>query len=215
MAAAVKNKLHVIPLAGVVLACLATPGLAPAQNAASGIQRCQAADGTAIYTDKACAALGATSTPMRGELLNRLAGAAPATVTNASGIRPATTVARRSPASGCARSPTQLAMDLQGAWGLGDVNRIAESYHWAGLGSSEARSIMQRLERLADRTLWEAQFFDARIGGGMMQFADASAPAGMSNASAGVMQLVFDEGPGNHVQDLQVQRYNGCYFVRF
>lgn len=212
------NRIPLLLSAGIVLSLVAAPAPAPAQSAGTGIQRCVGDDGTAIYTDKACAALGAAAVPMRGELLNRLVSsdmAGGALVAGASAAPPQVGIARRSPASGCARTPTQLAMDLHGAWALGDVNRIAESYHWAGLGSDQGRSIMQRLERLAGQTLWNAEFFDARIGSGMMQFADASAPAGTSNGTVGVMQLVFDDGAGSHVQDLQVHRYNGCYFVRF
>src|SRR3546814_7694973 len=74
------------------------------------------------------------------------------------------------------RSSTQLSMDLQGAWALGDVNRIAESYHWVGLGTGQARTIMQRLDRLAEQPLWQAHYFDARIGGAM-HYADAAAGA--------------------------------------
>jgi len=212
------NRISLLAAAGLVLSFVAAPAPAPAQDAGTGIQRCVGDDGTAIYTDKACTALGATASPMRGELLNRLVhtggGGAGGAMTTPDTPLPAA-IARRSPASGCARTPTQLAMDLHGAWALGDVNRIAESYHWAGLGADQGRSIMQRLERLAGQTLWDAEFFDARIGSGMMQFADASAPAATSNATVGVMQLVFDDGAGSRVQDLQVQRYNGCYFVRF
>ncbi len=194
------------------LAAIAVPAMGPVWAEGAGIQRCEAPDGTAIYTDKACAALGATAMPMSGELLTRLSYADDDSETGVFGSRRAPTVARRSAASGCARSSTQLTMDLQGAWALGDVNRIAESYHWVGLGSSQANAIMQRLERLAGQPLWQAHYFDARIGGGMLQFADASAAA---PASAGMMQLVFDDGASRRVQDFDVRRYHGCYFVEF
>lgn len=203
--------------AAAVLAAAAAPCDAPAQSA--GIQRCLAPDGTAIYTDKACAAFGAQAAPMSGELVNRLVydGGDDSGIAFAGSVagRSAPAVARRSAASGCARSPTQLAMDLHGAWGLGDVNRIAESYHWVGMGSTQARSVMERLDRLSARTLWDTQFFDARIGSGAMQFADASASPAARDGSVGIMQLVFDDGTGQRVQDLEVRRYHGCYFVRF
>jgi hypothetical protein len=209
------NRLPLLLSAGIALSLVAVPAPLPAQSAGTGIQRCVADDGTAIYTDKACGAFGATAAPIRGELLNRLASTDTGADTPIATAPAAVGIARRSPASGCARTPTQLAMDLHGAWALGDVNRIAESYHWAGMDADQGRSIMQRLERLAGQTLWDTEFFDARIGSGMLQFADASAPAATSNATVGVMQLVFDDGATSRVQDLQVQRYNGCYFVRF
>lgn len=206
-----------IPLAATVLAALAMPGVAPAQggNLQDGIQRCEAPDGTTIYTDKACAALGATASPMSGTLLTRLAYAhASDAVFNAGAAQAqrAPAGARRSAASGCARSSTQLTMDLQGSWALGDVNRIAESYHWVGLSQNQARSVMDRLERLAEQSLWQARFFDARIGGGMMQLADASAS---SVQGAGVMQLIFGDDDSRQMQNFDVERYHGCYFVQF
>ncbi|MGY0799266.1 hypothetical protein ACW7G0_09465 [Lysobacter sp. A286] len=212
------NRHSLILLAATVLGALAMPGVAPAQggNLQDGIQRCEAPDGTQIYTDKACATFGATAMPMSGELLTRLAsdnagddGAAHAVF----GGRRAPAVARRSAASGCARSSTQLSMDLQGAWALGDVNRIAESYHWVGLDSGQTRSIMQRLGHLAEQPLWQAHYFDARIGGGMMQLADAS--GGANHSDVGVMQLVFGDDASRQVQDFKVRRYHGCYFVQF
>lgn len=197
-----------------LMAMALAPRSAPAQEGGGGIQRCEAPDGTAIYTDKACSALGATAAPMSGGLLTRLASDNDrgGLDTGAFGNRRVTAAARRSAASGCARSTTQLSMDLQGAWASGDVNRIAESYHWPEMGSDQAGSVMQRLERLAAQPLWQAHYFDARIGGGTMQLADASTAA---SPSVGVMQLVFGDGSPRQVQDLQVRRYHGCYFVHF
>ncbi|MGQ4661550.1 hypothetical protein [Lysobacter sp. F6437] len=209
------KKLTLTALGATLLAALAVPGLAPAQGGGSGIQRCEAPDGTAIYTDKACAAFGATATPIPGELLTRLASDTHAgpEAHGVFGNRRAPAIARRSAASGCARSTTQLSMDLQGAWALGDVNRIAESYHWVGLDTGQARSIMQRLGRLAGQPLWQAHYFDARIGGGVMQLADASGSTALGDA--GVMQLVLGDDGSRQVQDFEVRRYHGCYFVHF
>lgn len=194
-------------------AAFAIAGEASAQDSGStGIQRCEAPDGSAIYTDKACATFGAVAKPLSHALLTRLAYADDSADAGVFGRRRAPEVARRSAASGCARSSTQLSMDLQGAWALGDVNRIAESYHWAGLDSGQARAIMQRLERLAEQPLWQAHYFDAYIGDGMLQLADASAEV---SSSAGVMQLVFEDGASPRVQDFDVRRYRGCYFVQF
>ena len=206
------NRLSLSTLVATLLAAMAMPTAAPVQAAGNGIQHCVAPDGTAIYTDRACASMGATAAPISGELMSRLVSDTTSDEPNdpAYAARPTPAVARRSAASGCARSATQLSMDLQGAWALGDVNRIAESYHWVGLDTDQARSIMQRLDRLSAQQLWQAHYFDARIGG-FGQFADASGPV---DGSAGVMQLVFGEGGSQRVQDFTVTRYHGCYFVR-
>ncbi|GAB3729030.1 hypothetical protein GCM10028862_07090 [Luteimonas pelagia] len=200
-------------------------------HAATGIQRCEAADGSVVYTDKPCGAFGATATPMSGELMTRVARIAREESLRAPQGTPGTgahadaasflpgqdapvgnTTARRSASDGCARTPTQLAMDLRGSFALRDVNRIAESYHWAGMGSDQAKGVMARLEQLATDPLMDTQFFDATISLG--GFADASGSSGGSS-SGGIMQLMFGEGGVSRVVDMDVERYQGCYFVRF
>jgi len=205
-----------LPLVTFTLTLLAAslPLTTPAQ-AGAGIQRCEAPDGTFVYTDKACAALGATARPLPSEVLNRIAreeANSPPSPEYAGATSPTVVapIARRSAAAGCARSPTQLSMDLRGSLALGDVNRLAESYHWVGMTQSQSKPIMQKLERLASQPLEGMQFFDAQIGPGGVQLASA----GSSNAAAGVMQLRFG-GELRQVLDFEVARYSGCYFIRF
>lgn len=225
--ASIDNKLTLpLALGGLALASLLTASalsLIPDAHAATGIQRCIAADGTPIYTDKPCTVLDAQRAPISGELLSRIArdeaahAADGLLVGDVDGSPRATPqVARRSAASGCARTPTQLTMDLQGAWALGDVNRIAESYHWVGLSHRNGQQIMQQLDRLATHSLLQAEYFDAQIGSGSMQLADASsADASGASGAAGVLQVMFADGGSRTVQDFEVERYRGCYFIRF
>ena len=214
-------------------AVVATAGLAPGSPAtgqarASDIQRCLAKDGTTLYTDKPCAALGAEAMPMPAALHARLDDARDAEM-GAGGmgggyvdaslpLSPAGTsarpmAARRSPAAGCARSPTQLAMDLQGAFALGDVNRIAESYHWVGMDQPSATAVMQRLERMGRSTVVDTRYYDASItSSGIGSWADAGATLA---SSSGVLQVTLGGEGGAAVVDFDVERYEGCYFVRF
>ncbi|MGH8076530.1 MAG: hypothetical protein ACREPE_04290 [Lysobacter sp.] len=205
-----------LPLAAfaVTLLTAALPLTTPVQ-AGTGIQRCQVADGTVVYTDKACAAFGAAPRPLPSDVLNRIAREEARTSPSSSypdaAASNAIAVARRSPAAGCARTPTQLSMDLRGSLALRDVNRLAESYHWVGMTHAQSKPIMQKLERLAPQPLEEVHFLDAQIGTGGMQLADATA----SNAAVtGVMQLRFG-GELRQVLDFNVERYAGCYFIRF
>lgn len=205
-------------LASALVLSLAALPVAPAVNAsANGIQRCQAPDGTTVYTDKPCGMFGAQATPMSGELLTRLAREDATTGDDFTyadtSITTSAAVGRRSPVSGCARSATQLSMDLQGALALGDVNRVAESYHWAGMSNSQGQATMERLDRLTAQPLVHAQYFNAQIGG-FDSFADTSAPLSSSGA-AGIMQLSFGHGATRTVVDFDVQQHQGCYFVRF
>jgi hypothetical protein len=114
---------------------------------------------------------------------------------------------RRSPVEGCARSPRQLSLDLQGALALHDINRLAESFHWVGMTHRQSHRVMDRLRQLSDQPLRGAQYFNAQIGP-----AD-SAPPGSD--SAGMLQLLLAGSSGASIVDLDVRRYSGCYFVSF
>lgn len=198
------------------LLAAAVPAPIPA-DAAPIIQRCQSAEGEVIYTDVGCVALGAKSLPMRSELLARIAREETLNADSGEGAERIRGLApfpppRRAAAEGCARTSTQLAMDLQGAVAMGDVNRIAESYHWAGLSGSQARHILDRLERLGAHALVQARFYDATIGGSDLQLASAGPDM---TGNSGVMQLTYEQDGSVHAVDLDVHRYRGCYFVRF
>jgi hypothetical protein len=225
------NKSLAAVAATFVLFSMAAPMSAPVE-AASGIQRCESADGTLVYTDKGCAVFDAKPTPMSGELLTRIAheealsaraGGVTGTVDAALPLDTGTTasaaIGRRSPASGCARTPTQLQMDLHGALALGNVNRIAESYHWVGMSSKAGERTLDRLQHLVGRHVVDSRYYDAQIGfADSTGFADAAtllADASGGNGDAGMLQLVLGDDGGRSVVDFDVHKYAGCYFVSF
>ena len=212
------RKLPVAAFSLTLLAAAMLPVAQPVQAAATGLQRCEGANGEVVYTDRACASFGAAAVPMSGELLTRIAYEEAKTFEDASlapidgRVAPsAVAPARRSAHAGCARTPTQLSMDLQGALALGDVNRVAESYHWVGMGHRQAQQVLARLDDLTRRPVVHAQYFNAQIGGAL-EMADASSSA---PAAGGMLQVMFGEGSARRVVDFDVQRYAGCYFVRF
>ena len=198
-------------------------------SASSGIQRCVASDGTAIYTDRACPAFGAKALPLPGELLGRIAAeearhadsSAPATLGAAADVIGADAMVypapagRRSPQSGCARSKQQLLTDLRGSFALHDVNRLAESYHWVGKSNRQAQQQMLQLERMVELSLQQARLFDAAIS---MAGMDAGDPYARDEAQparpTGNLQLTLAKGARLQVIDLNVTRYAGCYFAR-
>lgn len=203
-----------LPSAAFALTLLAAslPLSSPLQ-AGTAVQRCQSADGGVVYTDQACAALGASSRPLPSDLLNRIAredaNTAPMPALRAVAGPTRNGLARRSPTAGCARTPTQLSMDLRASLAIADVNRLAESHHWVGMSQAQSQPIMQRLERLSLQPLADVHYFDAQSGPGGMQLADA----GHVLAASDVIQLTF-EGQ-RPALDLGVERYAGCYFVKF
>ena len=214
-------------IAGFALAACA--GLLPVPQrvlaAPSAVQQCQTRDGGSVYTDKPCRSLGAQSVPMRGELITQIlregrreaaiSGVEVATIPVSLETRSAAreAIGRRSAAGGCARTPTQLAMDVRGAFALGDVNRIAESYHWVGISQSAANATMQRLDRLAKQSVVDTHYYDAQFTSSTwIASADDRTDFG---GDAGVLQVQFGEGAVGNVQDFDVERYAGCYFIRF
>ena len=209
------------------LMLLAAP-LSPPVAASSAMRRCQASDGALIYTDKPCAAFAADSVAMPSDLRFRIASetshenalASMAGSADAATSPPNAVPASRRPlAAGCARTPTQLTMDLRAALMLGDVNRVAESYHWAGMSSRQGKRTLERLQHLIGKPTVRAHYYDAQI-----SFAPTSPdedgawfPASSSGigGGSGVLQLVLGEGASASLVDFDVERYAGCFFVKF
>lgn len=192
--------------------------LAPAPaplHAASAILRCRSADGTLVYTDKACGAFGAKAVPISGDLLGRIyrdEARYGSDDTSATADGPLPPVVRRSARGGCARTPTQLAMDLRGALALGDVNRVAESYHWVGMSSRQGERVLDRLQGLTGKPVLDGHYFDAQIGdAGAVLASNDNAIGG----DAGMLQLVLGGGDARSAIDFDVHKYAGCYFVTF
>jgi hypothetical protein len=206
-------------IATVAMAGLPSPE--PAQ-ASTALQRCMTSSGEEIYTDRSCAAFRAESAPIPAPMMTRLARTFSAGDDAKGGeaigadIPTTTPVSRRSPAAGCARTPQQLEADLRGSLMLGDVNRIAESYHWVGLGTDDSERILARLETMADQQVRDSHYFDARISAASFGdlYADASGALPAASGNAGTLQLQLGRSSIQLV-DLSVERYSGCYFVRF
>ena len=208
------------------IAMVVLPAVPQSAEAGTGVLRCEMPDGTSLYTNKACGAFGAKSSPLSAEVLGRIAreqrhedtlaaaqyGPDADLIANNAG-NPASVVPTRRPvARGCATTPQQLALDLQGSVALRDVNRVAESFDWAGMGNAQAQRIMSRLEQLAQRDVRDAEYFDASIGQGAL-FADAGIAT--SDGAAGLLQVTLDAGNGDAIVDFDVRRDKGCYFLRY
>src|SRR5690606_8073471 len=106
--------------------------LALAAPAQSQIRRCVTGDGSHVYTDRACADLGASERmPRRGP------GSAGGRV-----IR-----------HDCSRRLQDLVFELTAAIDSRDVNRLAGIYHWPGTSSRTGYAIMGRLDAIVNRPL--------------------------------------------------------------
>ena len=115
------------PVLMLLLATTAWAGVAHAQ-----VRRCALPDGTTVYTDQACVALGASER-------------VPRSGSGTSGVR-----AHR---GGCARNLQDLVYEMTTAIDAGDVNRLAGVYHWVGVSATSAVGLMDRLDVVAHRPL--------------------------------------------------------------
>lgn len=219
-----------------------TPAQAQATEGDGLLLRCRAPDGTIGYTDRSCAVFGAQAVPIDADLIVRIARdrahrarleasaagaeagfdmdsarlvdttAVDTGMTDGAMQVPATP-GRRSPAAGCARNPAQLATDLHASIALGDVNRIAESYHFAGMSTAAGERVLDRLQDYAGKPVVESHYYAASIG----PAPEGDVAAGGSEAAPGVVQLVLGgrDGATAAAVDFDVERYAGCYFVSF
>ena len=150
-------------------------GSLPVPAAAQAVYRCTDAEGRAVFTDQPCESIQAVPRAAPGE-------AAPAGATLGGQA-----------ALGCARTPEALRQGVREALSLGDVNRLANYYHWPGTGSGSARHLMDALEAIAARPLVGLDWWPPRPAR-----ADASAPGtGSAAALEGASWPPPGPGPAN------------------
>src|SRR5690606_13809203 len=107
-------------------------------TAQAEINRCTAPDGTSIYTDRECSALGAVDRLPQ----DRSAG-------GSGGNRSRGNLRRNPYQGGCARSIHQLIQRMTVAIDAGDVNELAALYHWSGISYGHGQRLMDELDRIA------------------------------------------------------------------
>lgn len=117
---------HVLALSFFLL-----PWLYP-QHASAQVRRCVMPDGRSIFTDRACADIGAVERLPQPEASNG---------------------ASRAYRGGCARSLQDLVYEMTTAIDARDANRLASIYHWAGMSGSGGYAIWSRLDAVANRPL--------------------------------------------------------------
>jgi hypothetical protein len=115
----------------------ATGGEPIAPGSSTGLNRCVDGSGVTIFTDRSCDQMHATDAPAPS------AGPAPSQVI----------VRTRS----CARSQDELLSGVRNALESHDPNRLAEFYHWSGMGNSEGYRLMKRLGSFSERPLLDVQ----------------------------------------------------------
>src|SRR5688572_10080770 len=108
---------------------LAPLAAAPDQVAAQSIRRCNGPDGTTIFTDKSCAAFGAT---LAAEVAYNGGGSSTSELRDPPENLGANGAVGGFAIRGCAQSREALIAGVRGAIESGDVNRLSNYYHWTG-----------------------------------------------------------------------------------
>lgn len=106
---------------------------------AGGLRQCVGADGVPIFTDRRCEDLQATEQRP------------PATLSGS--VVPPGLLRVRS----CARNQDDLLAGVRAALESHDANRLADFYHWTGMGTTEGYRLMERLDAFSARPVVDVQ----------------------------------------------------------
>jgi hypothetical protein len=114
-----------------------SPGLHAASQ--DGLRACVGADGIPIFTDRRCEDLGATEQQARA--------APPGAMLSPGLLR----------VHSCARNQDDLLAGVRAALESHDANRLADFYHWTGMGTAEGYRLMARLDAFSARPVVDVQ----------------------------------------------------------
>ena len=164
---------------------------AAAALAQSALNRCVAADGTAVFTDRPCDALDARPAP----------SAPPA---------PDARSDRAATVRECARRPAELVAAVEIALASGDGNRLAEVYDWRGRSAASARVVMPRLEALASTRALRVETGHSAEGS-----ADRALAAEAAAAPPDRLRIVHAPPGGgtSEIREFRLVRTAGCWLI--
>lgn len=171
-----------------------------APAAAQDMRRCLLADGSVVHTDGQCAD-GRTEQP------GTVTGAAQATSGRA-GI---------APPPACSGNAEELLFNVRSAVDSRDVNMLARSYHWPGLGDAQVESVLGRLETLVQRPLTDIRLlFPSEPAGGLADDADPGQPRA-PQIPTGLKLLQYASPADNTLTATRftLWRHFGCWWIRY
>ena len=201
--------------ATVLVLALALPGAAAA---ADTIRRCQADDGTMVYTDKPCAELDARPIALpekRPEPGTGDASARPPPGSSMIGSDGALSLGIGA-RDDCLRRTDTLLFEIRAAIESRNVNRLAGVYDWAGKDAGAAGAILERLSRIVERPLAAVEFRYPEPG---FDEDPAAIPSAAPRAERPAGVRIVQEAPGELVpsfeEDLRLVRNADCWWVSF
>ena len=170
---------------------LALPFASSLDAQSSAINRCVAADGSAVFTDRTCDSVDARPVVVPPEDEKRNDDTMPA-------VRE------------CPRRPEALILAVEAAFARADGNRLAALYDWRGRSRAAANAVMPRLEALAGSRLLSVQSGHSADASDDAELAAEAAQAPpdrlrISHAPSGL-------GPGE-VAEFRMLRAAGCWWI--
>ena len=187
----------------------------PDKVAAQDLRRCIGADGSVTFTDRQCEA----------DQNEKPAQTTVATYPRSGHITMA-------PPPACSASADDLLYNVRNAIDSHDVNLLARSYHWPGLGDAQAESILDRLDALVQRPLVDIRLLFATLPetqtdvesdsgdpteiSGLDQDQPAPAPV-LSYAPYGLKVLQYASASSTEVIGTRfgLQRHFDCWWIRY
>lgn len=170
-------------------ACSLALFCAIAPPAAAQVNTCLYADGSLVYTDQACASVGAEPAPK--------------------GTTPRLVPRYR---NACARDLPSLMIELSTAIEVGDVNQLAAFYQWRGMSTRAGYDVMDRLEAIANRPLVDIAplYAESHPAPGSLYFPplDARHPIGVR------IEQTLANGLTPSTTTMHLARQAGCWWVR-
>lgn len=187
----------------------------PAMVAAQDLRRCIGADGNVTFTDRQCEA-GQSERPAQ----------------TTAAVHPRSGHIAMAPPPACSATADDLLYNVRNAIDSHDVNLLARSYHWPGLGDTQAESILDRLDALVQRPLVDIQLQFAITPGALESTEpvsdDASAEAGpeadetvyipaVPRSPHGLKVLQYASPTSTEVIGTRfgLQRHFDCWWIRY
>jgi hypothetical protein len=164
--------------------------LFPAVTLHAEVRRCTAPDGTSVFTDRRCEDVGA------------IAHVPHDTIGSGVGTRMSRVA--------CSRNLQDLVYEVTTAIDSRDVNRFAGVYHWVGMPTGAAYSVMGRLQAIVQRPLVDVSplFSGGTLDDDYAQTTVRRVPTGLK------LEQTLANGSTPSRTVLGLRKYLGCWWVQ-
>ncbi len=159
---------------------------------AQAVQRCVGPDGTAVFTDRSCAEMGATAS---------MPPPPPAGSTASASSAP----------KSCARTSDELLVYLRMAVSSGDANRVAALFDWRGYSGNGSKYVMDRMESLVATPVISVEFVHSAS---LSEDELLAEEAKLLPPDTIKVEHTSSNGVGSRTTLFNIGKSAGCYWIR-